>query len=258
MTYLSGNFLRADLTGRPHTSAVYDVRRSHIRFGLREWSALPGRATGAVILLARDSTKSTGTGKERREAGERGDPGSTGGAWIYSGIDALGDPVIGNASGGIGPKKVGRSSNPVLPLVALIAMLAFLGFISLRHGSSESSLGNDLQSHGIRTVGTVTAAEPSNHDYFSYSYMVKGRQYSGDTNAFTSAQTVDASQLRVGQHIAVIFDAKDPQQSCSCDVNELASSAWFNDLFPLVIAIPVIAALVIALLVRRKRQKADG
>jgi hypothetical protein len=140
--------------------------------------------------------------------------------------------------------------------VVLVAMLAVLGFFSLRHGSSESSLGSDLQSHGIRTVGTVTAAEPSNHNYFSYSYMVKGLQYSGDTSSFTSAQTVDASELHVGQHIAVTYDAKDPQQSCSCDVNELASSAWANDLFPLFFAIPVVAALVIVLLVQnRKRQR---
>jgi hypothetical protein len=121
----------------------------------------------------------------------------------------VGDPVIGDAFGGIGSTKVGRSSNPILPIVVLVAMLAFLGFIALSHGSSESSLGHDLQSHGIRTVGTVTAAEPSNHDYFSYSYMVNGSQYSGDTNSFTSAQTVDASQLQVGQHIAVTCDAKD-------------------------------------------------
>lgn len=165
--------------------------------------------------------------------------------------------MIGDAFGGNRPTKVGRSSNPILPIVGLVAMLAFLGFIALSHGSSESSLGHDLQSYGIRTVGTVTAAEPSNHDYFSYSYMVKGSQYSGDTNSFTSAQTVDASQLHVGQHIAVIYDAKDPQQSCSCDVNELASSAWSNDLFPLFIGIPVIAVLVIGLLIRhRKRQRA--
>jgi hypothetical protein len=75
--------------------------------------------------------------------------------------------------------------------------LAVLGYLALSHGASERSLGHELQTGGIPTVGTVTAAEPSNHHYFSYSYTVEGSQYSGDTNSFMSAQTVHASQLQV-------------------------------------------------------------
>jgi hypothetical protein len=141
--------------------------------------------------------------------------------------------------------------------VALLAVLALLGFLS--HGSSESSLGHDLQAHGVRTVGTVTVADQSNHDHFEYRYTVKGSHYSGDSSSFTSAEAEDASQYQVGQHIAVTYDAENPQQSCSCDVDLLASSAWFNDLFPLLVAIPVIGIFVVALLVQhRKRQSADG
>ena len=138
-------------------------------------------------------------------------------------------------------------------------MLAYLGFLALSHGSSESSLGHDLQRHGVRTGGTVTVADQSNHDHFEYSYIVKGLQYSGDSGSFTSAEAEDASQYQVGQHIAVTYDAEDPQQSCSCDVDLLTSSAWFNDLFPLLVAIPVIGAIVIALLIRyRKSRRAGG
>jgi hypothetical protein len=167
--------------------------------------------------------------------------------------------VIGDAFGGTGPAKVGRSSNPILPIVALVAMLALLGFFALSHGSSESSLGHDLQNHGVRTFGTVTVADQSNHDHFEYSYTVKGSQYSGDSGSFTSAESQDASQYQVGQHIPVTYDAEDPQQSCSCDVDLLASSAWSNDLIPLFFAVPVVVGLVIVLLIRHRRhQRADG
>jgi hypothetical protein len=138
-------------------------------------------------------------------------------------------------------------------------MLGFLGFISLSHESSESSLGHDLQSHGIRTVGTVTVADQSNHDHFEYSYTVNGLRYSGDSGSFTSAEAEGASQYPVGQHIVVTYDAEDPRQSCSCDVELLASSARFNDLFPLLVATPVIAVMAIALLRRhRKNQRTGG
>jgi hypothetical protein len=148
--------------------------------------------------------------------------------------------------------------NPILPIVALVAMLVLLGFFALSHGSSESSLGQDLQRHGVRTVGNVTVADQSNHDHFGYSYTAKGSQYSGDSGSFTSAESQDASQYQVGQHIAVTYDAKGPKQSCSCDVDPLASSSWANDLFPLFFGIPVITALVILLLVRNRRLQRVG
>jgi hypothetical protein len=161
--------------------------------------------------------------------------------------------------GGLGRPKPGRSSHPILPIVALVALLAFLGFFALSHGSSESSLGQDLQGHGVRTVGTVTVADQSNHDHFEYSYTVEGSKYSGDSGSFSSAESEGASQYQVGQHIAVTYDAKDPMQSCSCDVDLLASSSWTNDLFPLFFGIPVIAALAVVVLVRNRRsQGAEG
>jgi hypothetical protein len=166
--------------------------------------------------------------------------------------------VIGDVFGETGLARVRRSFG-TLQVVALVAVLGLLGFLGLSYGSSESSLGHHLQSHGLRTVGTVTAAAPSNHDYFAYSYTVKGSQYSGNTTSFPSAQTLDAGQLHVGQHIPVVYDAQDPQQSCSCDVNELATSAFSNDLSPFLFAIPVIGAMVIALILRlRKKDQGAG
>jgi len=155
---------------------------------------------------------------------------------------------------------VGRWTNLIL-IVALVPILAFIVSLALSHGSSESSLGHDLQSHGVRATVTVTvtAAAPSNHDYFAYGYMVEGSHYSGDTASFTSGQTVNASQLHFGEHIAVIYDANNPERSCSCDINLLASSAWSNDLGPLVIVIPGTAVMVFALLRRhRNGRRADG
>jgi hypothetical protein len=176
---------------------------------------------------------------------------------IY-GVDLLGCSMIGDAFRGTVPATAGRSSNPILPIVALLAMLALLGFFALSHGSDESSLGHDLQAHGVRTVGTVTVADQSNHDHFEYSFIVNGLQHSGDSGSFTSAVAEDASQYQVGQHIPVTYDAEDPKQSCSCDVDLLASSAWFNDLFPLLIAISAIGAAVIALLVQHRKMRSAG
>lgn len=151
-----------------------------------------------------------------------------------------------------------RTTNPIAPIAALLAMLALLGFLALSHGSSENSLGHDLQIHGVRTVGIVTVADQSNHDHFEYSYTIMGLQYSGDSSSFTSAVAEDASQYQVGQRIAVTYSTKEPQQSCSCDVDLLASSAWFNDLFPLFVAIPAIGVFVIALLIQHRKRKTAG
>ena len=161
------------------------------------------------------------------------DPRSAGEGWIYSWGDAPGDPVIGDAFGGIQLPKVARRWFTILQTVALVGVSVFIVHFAVSVGSGESALGHDLQSHGVRTVGTVTAAEPSNHDSFSYSFTVDGSQYSGDTSSFRSGQTVNASQLHVGQHIPVIYDSRDPHQSCSCDVNLLTSTAWSSNLGPL-------------------------
>jgi hypothetical protein len=160
--------------------------------------------------------------------------------------------------GGVGRPTPTSSSNPILPIAALVALLALLGFFALSHGSSESSLGHDLQSHGIRTTGTVTVADQSNHDHFEYSYKVKGTQYSGDSGSFTSAESEDASQYQVGEQIPVTYDGQDPQQSCSCDVDLLASSALSNDLFPLFFAVPVVVGLVVVLLIRHRKGRKAG
>jgi hypothetical protein len=166
--------------------------------------------------------------------------------------------VIGDAFGGTQIARVGRRLDTFLLIVALAAVLVPLGFLAVSNGSDESTLGHDLQSRGVRTVGTVTAAEPSNHDYFSYSFTVEGSHYSGNTTAFLSGQTVDASQLHVGQHIPVIYDANKPQRSCSCDVNLLTSTSWSNNLAPLLFVILGAAVMITLHTRRRKRQRAAG
>jgi hypothetical protein len=177
------------------------------------------------------------------------------GAWIYCCADAPGDPVIGNVLGGTQAIDVGRRLFTILQIVVLTAMLVFIGSLAVNHGSSESSLGRDLQRRGVHTVGIVTATELSNHDYFSYSFTIEGWHYSGDTTAFTSGQTVLASQLHVGQNIPVIYDAKDPRRSCSCDVNLMASTAWSNDLAPLILLVVGAAVMVVTLLLRLRRRQ---
>jgi hypothetical protein len=177
---------------------------------------------------------------------------------IYSWADALGDSVNGYGFGGIQLPKVAQRLFTILQIVVLAGVLVFIVFLAVSYGSGESALGHDLQSHGLHTVGTVTAAEPSSHDSFSYSYTVDGSQYSGDTASFQSGQTLDASQLHVGQQIPVIYDARDPQQSCSCDVHLLTSTAWSNNLAPLFLLIPGTGVVVVALLARQRKRQRTG
>ncbi len=67
--------------------------------------------------------------------------------------------------------------------------------------------------------------------------MVEGSQYSANTNAFLAGRTLDLGQLHLGQHIPDIYDTKDPQRSCSCDVNLLTNTAWSGELFPFFLVI---------------------
>jgi hypothetical protein len=152
------------------------------------------------------------------------------------------------------PKRPGtnRTNLPLLIVGLLLFFAAFSGVIMWTGNASESSLGRDLQSHGAQTVGTVTATQPSNHEYFSYTFMVKGVEYSGNANSFLSATKLMADQLHVGQRIPVIYDSKAPALSCSCDVDQLAGSQ-FHDTF-LAIAIPLLIAFVVVLFVRRQHR----
>jgi hypothetical protein len=156
------------------------------------------------------------------------------------------------------PRRQGtnRSNVPLLVVGLLLIFAVFSGVIMWTGNASESSLGHDLQSHGAQTVGTVAATQPSNHEYFSYTYVVDGVEYSGNTDSFLSATKLTADQLHVGQRIPVIYDSKTPALSCSCDVDQLAGSRFHDTL--LSIAIPLSIALVIVLVVRRQRRSQNS
>jgi hypothetical protein len=146
-----------------------------------------------------------------------------------------------------------RTQAPLLILGFLLIFSVFSGVTMWTGNASESSLGRDLQSHGAQTAGTVTATQPSNHEFFSYRYMVDGAEYSGNSDPFPSAQKLMADQLHFGQRIPIIYDSKEPTLSCSCDVDQLAGSQFYGTL-PFLIATPVLIVLMIALLVRGRRQ----
>jgi hypothetical protein len=169
--------------------------------------------------------------------------------------DALGDPMIGDEVWGTKVAEVGRRLLTIVLVVVPVAMIAFFGYLAVGNGSSESALGHDLKSRGVHTTGTVTAI--GDHDSFSYGFFVEGSHYSGNSADSGAGQTLHAGQLHVGQQIPVIYDAKDPQRSCSCDVNLLTKSAWSGELVPLsVVIIGTVAVEVTQLTRRRKRQTA--
>jgi Protein of unknown function (DUF3592) len=71
-----------------------------------------------------------------------------------------------------------------------------------------------------RTIGTVEATHPSEHNSVRYRYVVNGQVLDGAW--FAHGPEGDAGSLRIGQQITVWYEANNPTRSCSCsDPNEL-------------------------------------
>jgi len=71
-----------------------------------------------------------------------------------------------------------------------------------------------------RTIGTVEAAYPSQHDSVRYRYVANGQVL--EATWFADSPERDAGSLRIGQQITVWYETDNPTRSCSCsDPNEL-------------------------------------
>jgi hypothetical protein len=94
---------------------------------------------------------------------------------------------------------------------------------------SNQVIYSRLVKHGVVVKAIVTGTEPSNHNTVFYSFTANGRTFeSGD---FSDPPNPDASKLKPGDRIHVVYDARDPNVSCACDPHQpAAASAWWRRL----------------------------
>jgi hypothetical protein len=69
-----------------------------------------------------------------------------------------------------------------------------------------------LSSHGVPAQAAVTTTDAQNHNGICYGFTVGTREY----QSCGTSDDYDASQLRHGQLIHIVYDTKNPETSCSC------------------------------------------
>jgi hypothetical protein len=80
---------------------------------------------------------------------------------------------------------------------------------------SDRSQYGALAEAGVHTTATVTRAEPRDHNAVYYTFEVDGATYAA--GGFADPPNPDASQLRAGDTIQIVYEARDPRDSCACD-----------------------------------------
>lgn len=124
-------------------------------------------------------------------------------------------------SGFTGPSSPARPSRVKATLVFvgswIVGGLAFsLLFFALTF-SDEADYAA-LDEHGIHTTATVTRTEPQKHNTVYYTFEVAGTSYSDADLAHNP--NPDAADLRVGDTIQIVYDARVPSRSCACDPHD--------------------------------------
>ncbi len=64
------------------------------------------------------------------------------------------------------------------------------------------------------TTGVVTATAPEQHNSVSYTFVANGTTFSG--GGFSESPNPDASELRVGGPVSIVYSADLPTFSCAC------------------------------------------
>src|SRR5207237_7449936 len=90
--------------------------------------------------------------------------------------------------------------------LALSALSLILGLLLFNPYPSYN-----LSKNGIRTIGQVTALEPTNHQVVRYTYVVDSLEYLGSGNAGHGNPPFE--NIRVGQSVLVFYDPMNPKVS---------------------------------------------
>jgi hypothetical protein len=110
---------------------------------------------------------------------------------------------------------------------AWIAMLVATGWLI---GLAFPKYGPIPPGGYSKVSATVLATYPADHNQVKYSYSVGGSTYEGVW--FADGPGGSASQLRVGQAIAIWYEVRNPARSCDCsDPHELQRTN--NDVEPI-------------------------
>jgi hypothetical protein len=127
----------------------------------------------------------------------------------------MGDVVgTGDCEPEMSPEQAGLATrrSVMRGLAAGILVACFLGTPAYLAGSHNVRYYGALTAHGVAAVAVVTSTDPQNHNQACYAFKVGSRQYV----SCGTADDYDAAQLSEGQVIHIVYDATNPDTSCSC------------------------------------------
>lgn len=103
----------------------------------------------------------------------------------------------------------------IVALGIMFAMAGFFTVIVFTANQSDRSQYGALAEFGVGTTATVTRSEPQNHGATDYTFEVAGKTY-----ASGGLSPPGASDPRVGDTIQIVYDPRDPNDSCACDPDD--------------------------------------
>jgi hypothetical protein len=138
------------------------------------------------------------------------------------------DNQTANIDGGDSRKETGTRVALTFAVIWLACgIVAALGISAL--DSSNQRAYSELEQHGLVVQATVTATDPGNRNTVYYSFIAHGQTYESGDRAWPP--NPEASQLKVGERIHVVYDSRNPNVSCACDPHQAAApSAWWRRL----------------------------
>ncbi len=115
--------------------------------------------------------------------------------------------------------------------------------------SSNQAFYARLERSGVVVSAVVTRTEPSNHGIVGYRFVADGQTHFAAAPADSPNPAVE--QIKPGDRLHVVYDARDPKYSCACDPSELTrASDWWRRLIG-GLFLGAIVALVLSVSIKR-------
>ncbi|KAA2254488.1 hypothetical protein F0L68_30370 [Solihabitans fulvus] len=140
-------------------------------------------------------------------------------------------------------------------VVAFVAawVLVTAALVDLHMTSHPSAVAEQaLYEHGIHSEAVVTETEPENRNTVHYEFHAAGQTYARVGSA--DPPNPLARELSVGNRIRIVYDSRDPNQSCACEPRKYSTEL---DVVGIVIRSTIVAIVVgpTVALVRRARRR---
>jgi hypothetical protein len=122
--------------------------------------------------------------------------------------------------------------------------------------TQDRSISNALEKYGVTVEALVTKTDPGDHNTVYYAFTASdGRPYRSASAA--EPPNPDASQLRVGDRIHVVYDRRNPHLSCACNPREnYKGTQWWREAFGAFFVTSIIALALTFMVTRRRSQAA--